>query len=298
MQGSEWFSVGSIECRIVSDGTNLYGTDLLFAGVARDDWAPLLKGQLDKHGQVTVPYNPLLVRTGGQLVLIDAGCGESAQELGQPCGRLQDSLRDAGVRPEDVNVVIVSHAHPDHIGGLSEVRRGKRLPVFGAARHYFWKSEWDFWRSEKSLANLPEALAGPARIHLPVIQEAGLLELVAHEQEILPGVRLIPAPGHTPGHMVVGLSSGNQKAIFAADAVIHEANFAHPEWLSAFDSIPQIALDTRRRILEEAARDASLFIGFHLWLPGYLEKRRDAYRFRQRQNSASLTIGVSKGEDS
>jgi glyoxylase-like metal-dependent hydrolase (beta-lactamase superfamily II) len=289
MNGNDWFSVGSIECRIVGDGSNLYGTDFLFPGVARDDWAPLLQGQLDEHGQVSVPYNPLLVRTGGQLILIDAGIGELAKELGLPCGRLLQSLRDADVGPEDISMVIVSHAHPDHIGGLSEVRGGERLPVFGSARHYFWKSEWDFWSSEESLARLPDLMAGPARIHLPVIKNAGLLDLIAQEQDILPGVRLIPAPGHTPGHIVVGLSSGDQKAVFAADTVIHEVNFEHPEWMSASDAIPEMALATRRQVLEDAARDDSLFIAFHLEHPGHVERHKDGYRFRKQQNRVPLT---------
>jgi glyoxylase-like metal-dependent hydrolase (beta-lactamase superfamily II) len=289
MKRSDWFSVGSIECRIVSDGSNLYGTDFLFPGVARDDWAPLLQGQLDEQGQVSVPYNPLLVRTGGQLVLIDAGIGELAKELGLPCGRLLESLRDAGVGPEDISMVIVSHAHPDHIGGLSEIRGGERLPVFGAARHYFWKSEWDFWSAEESLARLPELMAGPARLHLPIIKEAGLVDLISHDQEILPGVQLIHAPGHTPGHMVVGLSSGDQKAVFAADTVIHEVNFQHPDWMSASDGIPEMALKTRKRLLESAAVDDSLFIAFHLAQPGHVEKHEDGYHFRQQQSTAQLT---------
>jgi glyoxylase-like metal-dependent hydrolase (beta-lactamase superfamily II) len=289
MKRSEWFTVGSIECRIVGDGSNFYGTDFLFPGVARDDWAPLLQSQLDEQGQVSVPYNPLLVRTGGELVLIDAGLGELAKELGLPCGRLMQSLRDADVRPQDISMVVVSHAHPDHIGGLSETKSGERLPVFTAARHYFWKSEWEFWSSEESLATLPEVMAGPARIHLPVIKDAGLVELIAQEQDIVPGVRLMPAPGHTPGHMVVGLSSRDQKAVFAADTVIHEVNFHHPEWMSASDALPEMALTTRRRLLEGAARDGSLFIAFHLDHSGHIEKHKDGYRFRQQQSHAPLT---------
>jgi glyoxylase-like metal-dependent hydrolase (beta-lactamase superfamily II) len=289
MKPNEWFSVGSIECRIIGDGSNLYGTDFLFPGVARDEWAPLLQDQLDNQGQVSVPYNPLLVRTGGQLVLIDAGIGEMAKELGLPCGRLMQSLHAADVGPEDISIVIVTHAHPDHIGGLSELRAGERRPVFARARHYFWKSEWDFWSSEESLASIPEIMAGPARLHLPIIKQAGLLELIAHEQDVLPGVRLIPAPGHTPGHMVIGITSGDQRAVFAADAVIHEVNFRHPEWMSASDAIPQLALSTRRRLLDEAAKSESLFIAFHLPHPGQVVKLGNEYRFRPRRNLPPLT---------
>jgi glyoxylase-like metal-dependent hydrolase (beta-lactamase superfamily II) len=276
----ERISIGSIECEVVSDGTNLYPLEMVFAGVPREALPRFGEGELDEQGRLILPYNPLLIRAAGRLILIDAGAGESAGEPGSPAGRLQESLRHAGVRNEDIDIVVVTHAHPDHIGGLTRAAGADRLPVFSSARHLFWKGEWDFWTSAEALAALPKFLSGPAQVHLPALGASGLVERVDAEIDIVPGVRLFPAPGHTPGHMCVAISSNGEQAIFAADVVVHESNFAHPEWMTAFEADAPTALATRQRVYAQAAESRSLFIGFHLWSPGHVEGRVGSYGFR------------------
>jgi len=269
------FWVGLIECRVVSDGIGLCSREQLFTGVADEDLAALIKDQPDENGMIRSPYHCLLIRSEDRLVLIDAGLGQLAHEMGVPAGRLHESLRALGVSPSDVDLVLISHAHPDHIGGLTWDAGNGRAPTFGSSSHYFWRSEWEFWTSEERLAELPELLAGPARLHLPVLQEAGLVETVEEEIDVLPGVRLLPAPGHTPGHMAVAITSGGEGAIYLGDAVTHESNFEHPDWVSAADLLPSLAVRTRRQLIERARREGSLIVGFHLATPWRLSPTAD-----------------------
>jgi glyoxylase-like metal-dependent hydrolase (beta-lactamase superfamily II) len=120
-------------------------------------------------------------------------------------------------------------------------------------------------------------------VHLPPLRAAGQVELVDCEVEVLPGLRVIPAPGHTPGHICIALSSQGQQAIFAADVVAHESNFEHPEWMTAFESDPAVALATRRRIYALAADNRSLFIAFHLFSAGHVVRTGQGYRFQSKE---------------
>jgi glyoxylase-like metal-dependent hydrolase (beta-lactamase superfamily II) len=191
---------------------------------------------------------------------------------------------------DQIDVVVVTHCHPDHIGGLTAEVEDKREPVFAGRPHYLWASEWQFWTSQETLALVPDVLAAPARLHLPPLADAGVVVTINEETEILPGVRLEPAPGHTPGHTVVSLDSAGVSATYVADAVMHELNFEHPEWVSAFDADPAQAIETRRRILDRAATERNLVMGFHLRRPGRVEKVADAYRLVSAEELAPLPL--------
>jgi glyoxylase-like metal-dependent hydrolase (beta-lactamase superfamily II) len=276
MIGARKLSVGSIDCWVVTDGTNLYPREALFATVPSEQLEPALDGYLDADGMVPSAYHCLLVRSGDRLVLVDAGLGDLAGP-DAPVGKLQGSLQEAGVGPDDVDVVVVSHGHADHIGGLTVDREGARVPTYARARHYLWQSEWDFWTSS-AIEDLPEMLREPARMTLPVLERAGLVETVSQETDVVPGVRVIPAPGHTPGHVVVAITSGGEGLLYVADAVVHELDFEHPEWLAAFDAIPSLTVQTRRRLMERAAREGSPIVAFHVGY-GRVRQTGNAYRF-------------------
>jgi glyoxylase-like metal-dependent hydrolase (beta-lactamase superfamily II) len=120
----------------------------------------------------------------------------------------------------------------------------------------------------------------PAAHNLPPIEAAGLLELADAELDVIPGVRLIPTPGHTPGHLSVVMTSGREAAIYLGDVVTHESMFEHPEWLNAAEAIPARSVETRRRILAEAARDGMVVAAFHLATPGTCVSADAAFRFQ------------------
>ncbi len=277
----ERFAVGSIECQIVPDGAGIYEPDGFAVGVPVGQIRAALTARAEDNGQFAFPYNCLLIRSGGRIALVDTGMGaEQARHTGEPGGRLMDSLAASGITADQVDLVIISHAHSDHIGGLTVAANGQRAPVFTRARHYFWQAEWDFWTSEQGLAQVPEDLADAARTHLPPLHQAGLVELVSEETEVLPGVQLLPAPGHTPGHMVVALSSGHDGALCLGDAVIDEANFAHPDWVAVVEWNPRVTVTTRTALIEKAIAENRLLIAFHLAARGYAERADGNYRLR------------------
>ncbi len=274
------FSIGSIECWVVPDGIGAYGPAFWLANLAEDERARALRDRIDERGYALVPYNCLLVRSGGRTALLDVGAGlELARQWEEPVGRLPESLRRIGVAPEDIDVVVVSHGHPDHIGGLTTPGDDRR-PMYPRARHYFWTTEWEAWTTEVGLAQFKEVLRRPARVHLPVIREAGLVELADREIDVLPGVRLIPTPGHTPGHLAVVLTSGGEGGIYLGDVVTDESMFEHPDWLTAAEAIPALSVASRRRILERAVREHLTVAAFHLATVGVCEKVGHRYRFR------------------
>lgn len=273
------FTVGDVECRVIPDGVAAYDPEFVFPDVPPEVLRPLLRGRLDEEGMLPSTYNPLLVRAGGTTVLIDAGAGrELAGEWGDPVGRARESLVAAGVLPQVVDLVLITHAHPDHVGGLTVPEGDDRAPVFPRARHLIWKGEWDFWASGEHRGMFAE-MAGTARTHLEPLREAGLLELVDGEAEVASGIRVFPTPGHTPGHMSVAVESGGERAIVAGDVVLTEWAFEHPDWNAAPEALPEVAAWTRRNLLERACREGGLFQAFHLSDVGRLEEAGDAFRF-------------------
>jgi glyoxylase-like metal-dependent hydrolase (beta-lactamase superfamily II) len=195
------FQIGSLACAVVSDGSHTYRDPalLLFANAPPACLAQALR----KHGldleswkEWVSPYPALLIRTDRHLVLVDTGAGDMAPTTGQ----LIPNLQAEGVAPEDIDTVILTHAHPDHIGGNLD-REGR--PAFSAARYVLSRAEWDFWTSGPDLSMLP--ISEPFREHLIACAQHNLLplrdqlDLVEGETEIVPGVRVLPVPGHTPG---------------------------------------------------------------------------------------------------
>lgn len=124
---------------------------------------------------------------------------------------------------------------------------------------------------------MPDLLARPARAVLPLLAAADVVDRVQGETEIVPGVRLIPAPGHTVGHCVVSIDSGSQQVVFLADTVLDRLQLAHPDWLCQVDMLPEETVATRIRLLDEAARQGSLVLAYHVVGAGHVERRGGGY---------------------
>jgi glyoxylase-like metal-dependent hydrolase (beta-lactamase superfamily II) len=281
------FKIGSLECIAISDGTMTYQPPtfppppaFLFANAPKE----LLAQVLNKHGlhpeqwtEWTSPYICLLIKTGEHTVLVDTG----ADGLVPTTGKLLQNLHAEGVMPEDIDTVILTHGHPDHIGGNTD-SNGK--PVFHNARFIMWKDEWNFWMSEQAEQKIDEhsreILLSSARRNLPPLQ--GQLDLVDDETEILPGIRPVPAPGHTPGHMALAISSQSNSLLCISDTVLHPIHLEYLEWYAAVDLIPEQVAATRRNILNRAATERALVLAFHFPFPGlgHIVKKGDVWQWQ------------------
>jgi glyoxylase-like metal-dependent hydrolase (beta-lactamase superfamily II) len=263
------FKVGDFRCIAINDGTFTYEppliprpADFLFANAPKK----LLKETLNKHGiqleewmAFVSPFTCVMVNTGKHKVLVDTG----ADGLTPKTGKLLHNLHAVGIEAAEIDIVILTHAHDDHIGGNTDAR-GK--PAFPQARYVIWKEEWAFWTSEQ-----PEELYGnedftfTRKNLLPIRDQMDLLD---RETEIVPGIRAVPAPGHTPGHMAVSVSSNGKQLLCISDAFLHPIHIEHPEWHAAHEVAAEQIIKTRRFLLDKAATEKALMLAFHFPFPG------------------------------
>jgi glyoxylase-like metal-dependent hydrolase (beta-lactamase superfamily II) len=269
---SQVFTVGEVVGQVVTDGGFAYVPDFLFANAPESELQDELAGRLTEDGKLWTPYDCVLLRTPTQTVLVDAGGGGA---WSPSTGLLLSSLAAVGVQPSDVDLVVVTHAHVDHIGGLVE----DGALVFPAARHVVSGVEWSTWTSEEVLSRLPAALADPARRVLPKLENAGLIDLVQGDVEVAPGIYLVPAHGHTPGHCVVAVRSAGEELVLLADSMFDELSLAHPEWTAVPDMDPDETVATRRRLLDRAVSDSVRVLGYHFAGIHRVEHTQGGYRF-------------------
>lgn len=266
------FRVGALECVAVSDGIRPYPANMFFANAPEEELRAELAAGDDGPETVTSSYNCLVIRAGDEWAVVDTGIGPVDSSL----GRLLPRLREAEIPPEEIATVVLTHGHPDHIGGLTDAGGSLNFPN---ARFIMWRDEWEFWTSDQRLAELPELMVRFARKNLPPIAER--VELLEREAEILPGVRAFPTPGHTPGHMSLSLASEGEGLLVVGDAILHPLHIRRLEWHAAFDMDPEAARRTRRRLLERAVSEATDLHCFHFHpSPGIGTVEPDADRWR------------------
>jgi glyoxylase-like metal-dependent hydrolase (beta-lactamase superfamily II) len=257
------FNVGGCECLVIRDSISPMELEFLFARTPPAQLKQWLEEYHVAPGEV-MDVMCLLLRTAGHTILVDTGWGAGDQP---DTGKLLDNLRRQKIRPEEIDAVIISHCHPDHIGGITGA--GGRL-VFPRARYFMGKIGWDFWTSGPDLSGIDEnivrTMLGAVRKNLLPIKDR--LTLVEGDAEILPGIEYIRAPGHSPDHGVLVISSGGEQLLYSADLVHHPLQLACPDLCTAMDLATGQALETRTRIIRRAVKDGMTVFACHFPFPG------------------------------
>jgi glyoxylase-like metal-dependent hydrolase (beta-lactamase superfamily II) len=258
--------IGSIDIAVISDGRLRMDPTLMFGANQPEEFRQRV--QLDS-GRVALSINCVLLRTGERTILLDTGAGRDipmlVERYGGEIGQLVDNLGVLGVSPSDIDTLVISHAHGDHIGGTTIPVAGSDdvVPTFPEALYWMWAGEWAHWTTAEAMAERPFL-----QRKLPPLLAHGQLDLADEEMDVAPGVRLIPAPGHTPGHLCVAITSGQEMAIYTGDLLHHECQLEHPEWSPMFDLLPEMSAASRQRVLEQAHRERAVLITAHLPTPG------------------------------
>ncbi len=259
------FALGDFTVTTLLDGSlPRDGAKEIFGGGASDEeFARVSAENFIPDDMAQFFFTPTLVNTGSEMVLFDTGLGK---------GGIQAALADAGVTPDQIDVVVITHMHPDHIGGMTT----NDAPTFPNARYVTASNEYDFWAAQEAgnrVGDLVAAKVTPLADKMTFIEDGG---------DVASGITAMSAFGHTPGHTVYHLESNGRRLILTADLANHYVwSFAHPEWEVRFDMDKAAATAARRNVLGLLAADKVPMIGYHMPFPaaGFVETRGEGFRF-------------------
>jgi len=270
------YTIGTFEVTALYDGiwyrpiTDTFIRNAPFAAVEQ-----ALDVAFMPHDKLETPFTTLIVNTGKRLVLLDTGTGG---QIAPTAGMIADNLAAAGIAPKDVDQIVISHFHPDHINGIKD--KDNAL-IFADAEIMVPEPEWAYWMDDATMN------AAPADQKLTFLNQRRIFSDIAEQvtrytpgKEVSPGIVSLPAPGHTPGHTVFAIHSGDASLLVLSDTAQHPAIFArHPDWQAAFDVDGDQAVATRKKLFDRAAADRMLVTGYHFPFPacGHLIKTASGY---------------------
>jgi glyoxylase-like metal-dependent hydrolase (beta-lactamase superfamily II) len=271
------FKMGDLECLVIRDTVSRMDLSMLFSSVNGKEMEEFLKKNHIPRGKV-MDVMCLLVHIGKSNVLIDTGWGRGKQP---DWGNLVSILQRNGLKPEEIDAVIISHGHPDHIGGNTG---DKSEPLFPKARYIMFRKEWEFWTSVPDLKQIEkwvqQEMHAYVRKNLIPLRER--FTLIDGETEFLPGIKFTLAPGHSPYHCVLNISSGNEQLLYCSDLFHHPLQIARPECNVFGDFNVEQAYHTRVKIISRAAETHALVFACHFPFPGlgYISKNGDLLKWQ------------------
>ncbi len=264
-KGFRKFKIGSVEVTAVYDGVWAKPHDPGFIKNASiEDTKQALGNAGLSTEHVTIPLTVIVLTLNGKHIMIDAGSGAQWQPTAQG---VLGNMKAAGIDPANISTILISHFHPDHIFGLME--KGTNKPVYPNAELIVSADEYKWWTEPGRVEKLPEARRPLGQRINTVFPTWKNFTLVEGEKEVAPGIQLIKAPGHTPGHSAFLLSSGNEQLMLSNDVAYVPALLApHPEWQGVYDQDGPMAVATRRKLLDRVVADKLRVCGAHFPFPG------------------------------
>ena len=274
------FKLGQAECTIVSDGQLPLGDpNAAFLNISHEEIARELQDNFLPPANAVLEQNILVANFGDRVVLFDTGMGTDTL-FGATTGRLQSTLRQAGIPPEAVDAVVMSHAHIDHCGGLI-AETGQ--PNFPNAQYYIGQADFDYWTDDAKIpANYPARshFLGQARKNLLPVKDR--IHFYKDGEEILPGITALAAPGHTVSHSVFMINSGGQQLCYVGDLAHHPVLLLqHPRTQFAYDTDPAQSAESRVRMLTMLAANRTPLLAYHFAWPGigHVAKFGDGFHY-------------------
>lgn len=257
------FSLGKFECVAIQDQDQTATAERLFGEYPREEWLPLVNAYESDIDAIKISNTCLIVKTDGDLILFDGGDGTRNEDSH---GHMLANLQEAGFDPADFSVVVLSHGHGDHYGGLTD---GKGNLIFPNARHLVWKAEWEHWTSDDRMpeieAESPERAEQIRQYLLPI---ASKLELIEDQTEFVSGIHAVPAPGHTFAHTAFHIQSEGESLLYIADAALHPVFFERLDWAFSNDYDKAQSGKTRDQLAKLAVEHDALVLVYHFKFPG------------------------------
>ncbi len=264
------FKLGAFEITMISDSEAFIDGPwpLIGKNASEADVDQLMRDNLLPSNKYRPGFTPMILNTGKQLILFDTGNGARGFVPRPAGGWLAAQLGPAGLKPEQIDVVVLSHGHPDHIGGLLE--DGK--PLFPNARYLIGASEYDFWSAANHTGDLRKFASLFRDYVVPLADKTTFLK---PGDEVASGIHAVEAYGHTPGHLGFRIEGGGKDLFFLGDCAHHHvASLARPDWYCVFDVDPEKGAQTRARILDMLASERIAVSAYHMPFPsiGYVER--------------------------
>jgi len=277
------YKVGDAQVNVISDGVNTFALPETFVlNAKKDDVNAVLEKAFLPKDKVSVHFAPLVINTGGKLVVIDTGNGPGAFASSKGnVGQFASNIAAAGIDPKSIDMVVISHFHGDHINGLLTA---DNVLAFPNAEVLVPAVEWAYFMDDGEMGKQTTDRMKGVFANARRVFEAGLKKKVTpyeHGKDVAPGLQAVATLGHTPGHTSYILSSGSDKLFIQSDVTNNPAIFvSNPGWHLMFDQDPQMAEATRRKVYDMLVADKMRVQGFHYPFPahGYVEKDGTGYR--------------------
>jgi glyoxylase-like metal-dependent hydrolase (beta-lactamase superfamily II) len=257
--------VGNVEIMSLSDGLLEFDLCNFFPTIPEEHWHPY-ESHLTPERHVRFNLASYLVRADGRTILVDTGLGPKPADMPEAAwGMLMHDFAANAVRPEDIDMVVMTHLHRDHVGWNLQSQSGKYVPTFPNARYWMSAKDWEACHQPEiqkdRFPNAPHCVWPLA--------EMGLMELMQGEHTLTRELTAIPSPGHTPGHMSILITSQGERALILGDVAHNPAQVHETDWVSRADMDPELTKSTRRALMERVESEGIVVAAGHFPAPGF-----------------------------